>query len=414
MIMFEFLKIKPIKLKQVKVLVDQTNTECRRLEQLSNDELREHARQLQRRILSEMAPYEEAIASVKQKLEQKGTLDVLDMTELYDQLERKEQDKYDHSETVLKSYIPQAFALVKNTCARFTASAEVRVSANEFDQYLDAYREYVTIEGGTAIYSNHWMAGGKDLYWNMIPNDSQLMTGIVLQFGGIAEMLNGEGKTLASLFPLFLNGLGKRKVFMCTDNPFLSDRDCRWMRPILEFHGIRVSEIDHTFPNSDGRRTNYRADIVYGTANEFCFDYLRDQLVDSLGAIVQPRPDVLLIDEVDAILIDAATDPLVISGSTEREQLILAQFGIMKDVIKRLVDDQLCLLDGYFAEAKELLAKEEYKSAARLLHLIRRSNPSYPLHYFLNTTPGAIKHLNKFERTAQADEPLAKLEKELF
>jgi preprotein translocase subunit SecA len=400
--------------KNLKKLVDKINAENDLLIDLSNDELRNRTKQLADQVATEMEGHTNAIRHLQQQSNSKA-LDVIQRSRLYTEIEQKKKEFYEKSEQVLEKYIAPAFAILKTTCYRFSTSDMVHVTANEFDKQMALEQDYITIEEATALYQTRWMAGGKEIRWNMVPYNSQLMAGIVLQYGEIAEMLNGEGKTLAALFPVFLHCIAGRKVFVCTANPFLSARDCEWMRPILSFHGFEVAEIDGTASGSEERVNAYKADVVYGTANEFGFDYLRDNIGYQIEETLQTELDFILIDEIDSILIDDARTPVIISGPVEKKDSILYEFELLNTAIAHIVYRQLNMLEEFLEEARELIKNQDYENACILLYYIRRGNPdNSDLYYLINTTPNLLSQLNKLEKKITATGLDVKTEEDLY
>lgn len=413
--MFSFFGKNRLSIESFEKIVTSINAEYETMQHISGDELRERARQLADTLHAGLEPFNISLQKLQQRIETDTTLDILQLHRLYDEMEAKEKEKFEKSEILLKQYLPTAYAILKTTCRLFSLREALRVTVTDFDRLLAQERDYVTIEEDIAFFHTTWMAGGKEIIWNMIPYDGQLLTGVILQYGEIAEMNNGEGKTLAAVFPLFLNAIAGRKVHMCTANPFLSLRDCQWMRPLLEFHGISVSEIDQTEPNSDERRKAYAADIVYGTANEFGFDYLRDNMVLETEEIVQSKLDFAIIDEIDSILIDDARTPLIISGPLQKRDFILDQFNVLQPVALALVEAQTEILERYFNKAKSLAASGNLGDAAAYLYKVKRGNPKFSsLHQFLNTTPHALRHLNKYEKIVQRDNLEEEIDKHLY
>ena len=217
-------------------------------------------------------------------------------------------------EKILNEILPDAFAIMKSTARRFAQNPIVEVTANDFDRNLSASHDFVKIEGDKALWQNHWMAGGNEVTWDMVHYDVQIIGGIVLHQGKIAEMATGEGKTLVATLPVFLNALAGKGVHMVTVNDYLARRDSEWMGPMYQFHGLTVDCIDRHQPNSDARRKAYMADITFGTNNEYGFDYLRDNMASSPADLVQRKHHFAIVDEVDSVLIDDARTPLIISG----------------------------------------------------------------------------------------------------
>ncbi len=333
-------------------LVEEINREFEKLKDLSNDELREKTQQLKALIKERTKDIEAQINDVKQRAEDDNTA-LNEKERLYKELEKLEKKEDAIIENVLNEILPQAFAIVKETARRFKENKELVVTATEFDRKLAAQKDYVTIKGDKAIYKNQWMAGGHLITWDMVHFDVQLMGGIVLHQGKIAEMATGEGKTLVATLPMFLNALPGRGVHLVTVNDYLAKRDQEWMGPLYEFHGLSVDCIDKHEPHSEGRRNAYLADITYGTNNEFGFDYLRDNMVLEPEEMVQRVHNYAIVDEVDSVLIDEARTPLIISGPVgkSRDQELYRE---LKPKVVKLYEAQKRLVTQLLAKAKQL------------------------------------------------------------
>lgn len=247
--------------------------------------------------------------------------------------------------------LPQAFAVVKETARRFTENEKVEVTANEMDREFAAKRDNVQIIGDKALWHNRWDAAGTEVMWNMVHYDVQLIGGITLHQGKIAEMATGEGKTLVATLPVYLNALAERGVHLVTVNDYLAKRDSEWMGPLFEFHGMTIDCIDKHQPNSEERRKAYLADITYGTNNEFGFDYLRDNMARSSDDLVQRKHHYAIVDEVDSVLIDDARTPLIISGPTPKGDI--HEFYELKPRIEKLHAAQKKLITTLLADAKK-------------------------------------------------------------
>jgi len=273
--------------------------------------------------------------------------------DIFNQIDKLEKVVLDKYEVVLNEILPVAFSIMKDTARRFAENDEVVVTANDFDRELAATKDFVRIEDDKAIYSNHWIAGGNDMKWDMVHYDVQLFGGAVLHQGKIAEMATGEGKTLVATLPVFLNALTGNGVHVVTVNDYLAKRDSEWMGPLYMFNGLSVDCIDKHRPNSPERRKAYRADITFGTNNEFGFDYLRDNMAISPDDLVQRAHNYAIVDEVDSVLIDDARTPLIISGPVPNgdDQM----FEEYQPLVERLVDVQRKLATKYLADAKQLI-----------------------------------------------------------
>ena len=344
------------KLKEIKPLLDKINEEYKRLYSLSNDELREETNKLrgiiQENIKKEKDDYKKAKeVFIKNTSIEKSVIDNLEanIKNTSEKLKNKKED-------VLMKILPKAFAIVKDTARRFTENEEIRVSVTSFDRILFAKnRDYININGDEAIWKTTWNVMKHSIKWNMIHYDEQLIGGIVLHQGKIAEMATGEGKTLVSTLPIFLNALTGDGVHLVTVNDYLAKRDCMWNRPIFEFHGLTVACIDETDPGSNERRKAYAADITYGTNNEFGFDYLRDNMSSEEKELVQRQHNYAIVDEVDSVLIDDARTPLIISGPTDYDNT--KDYSTFQPFVKNLVDEQKKIVNKFLLEAKDGIAK---------------------------------------------------------
>jgi preprotein translocase subunit SecA len=297
---------------------------------LSNDELRNEADKLRLIIQERLKPEMDQIAELKEKVED---IDIEESEKTYSQIDKLEEVVLEKTEEVLNELLPAAFAIVKETARRFFENEIVEVTARHYDRDLASTRSSINKED-IAFWKNRWMAGGNEIVWDMVHYDVQLIGGVVLHQGKIAEMATGEGKTLAATLPVFLNALAGRGVHMVTVNDYLSKRDAEWMGPIFEFHGMTVDCIDKHQPNSEARRKAYNADITYGTNNEFGFDYLRDNMSINPEDLVQRKHHYAIVDEVDSVLVDDARTPLIISGPVPRGEH--QQFEELKGFVEKL------------------------------------------------------------------------------
>ncbi|MCB0663334.1 MAG: hypothetical protein KDC24_11385, partial [Saprospiraceae bacterium] len=298
-------------------LVDEINEYFERLKGLSNDELRNKTKEFKKQIADHLAGIDEDLKTVRSRAIEME--DIHEKEALFKELDELQKERDKELEVILKSLLPEAFAVVKETARRFSENQVMRVTATDFDRDMAALPDhtYIKIEGNDALYANSWKAAGGDITWNMIHYDVQLIGGMVLHDGKIAEMQTGEGKTLVSTLPAYLNGISGQGVHIVTVNDYLARRDAEWNRPIFEFLFLTVDCIDKYRPHSPQRRAAYNADITYGTNNEFGFDYLRDNMKFRLEDYVQRELHYCIVDEVDSILIDEARTPLIISGPTE-------------------------------------------------------------------------------------------------
>jgi preprotein translocase subunit SecA len=344
-------------IKEVAPIVEKIKEEYNRIEQLSNDGLREESDKLKNIITNRIKPENDEIAQLKKEIE---VAEIQEAEKLYEKIDKLEELINEKIEEVLYEILPAAFALVKETAKRFFDSENVEVAANDFDRDLAATRDSIIIDGDKAIWKNKWLAGGTEITWNMIHYDVQLIGGIVLHQGNIAEMATGEGKTLVATLPVFLNALARRGVHIVTVNDYLSKRDAEWMGPIYEFHGLSVDCIDKHQPNSEARRKAYNADITFGTNNEFGFDYLRDNMAINPEDLVQRKHHYGIVDEVDSVLVDDARTPLIISGPVPKGDD--QQFEELKSYVEKLYKVQRELVNHIFIDAKKLLTKPDASS----------------------------------------------------
>ena len=330
---------------------------------LSNDQLRDLTGVLKIEILNEIEPDENEIKSLKGKAEAEE--DVYRKEEYYNEIDKIEKLIDEKLEKKLDTLIPRAFALVKETTRRFKENSVLEVTARQYDRDLAATRESISIKGDMAIWSNRWIAGGNEIVWDMVHYDVQLIGGVALHKGKIAEMATGEGKTVVATLPVFLNALAGRGVHIVTVNDYLSKRDSEWMGPIYEFHGLTVDCIDKHQPNSANRRKAYNADITFGTNNEFGFDYLRDNMAINPEDLVQRKHHYAIVDEVDSVLIDDARTPLIISGPTARSDT--QQFDELKPKVDKLVSAQKRLVTQILADSKKLISEDKNEEGGKLL-----------------------------------------------
>ncbi|MDP3312364.1 preprotein translocase subunit SecA [Lutibacter sp.] len=357
-------------LKLLEPIIGQVNFFENEYLKLSNDELRAKTIAFKQRIKEATNEFTNAITI----LETEAVDATIDRKEdIYSEIDELKNLSYEASEKALNAIMPEAFALVKETAKRFVENNTLRVTATPFDRELSAFRENVNLDNTDAIWDNHWDAQGKKVIWDMVHYDVQLIGGAVLHSGKIAEMMTGEGKTLVSTLPVYLNALTGNGVHVVTVNDYLAKRDAAWMGPIFEFHGLSVDCIDHHEPNSDARRKAYNSDITYGTNNEFGFDYLRDNMSHSPNDLVQKPHNYAIVDEVDSVLIDDARTPLIISGATANADR--HEFNELKPVVDGLVSTQRNYLTGVLAEAKKLISEGNTKEGGILLYRVYRGLP---------------------------------------
>ena len=361
-------------MKEIQPWVEKVKKAYENITKLSNDELRAKTEEL-KRIIRESAKQEnEKLAELKAKIEETP---IENREPLFEQIDKLEKEVLDRYEEALNDVLPDAFAIVKDTARRFTENGEVEVTATDFDRDLAAQgKDFVRIEGDKAIWQNHWVAGGNDTIWNMVHYDVQLFGGVVLHKGKIAEMATGEGKTLVATLPVFLNALTGNGVHVVTVNDYLAKRDSEWMGPLYQFHGLSVDCIDKHQPNSEARRKAYRADITFGTNNEFGFDYLRDNMAGNPRELVQRMHNYAIVDEVDSVLIDDARTPLIISGPVPKggDQL----FEELRPQVERLMEAQRKLATQLLADSKKLIASENKEEQEAGFLSLFRSHKALP------------------------------------
>ena len=381
-------------MKAIRPILDKVLAAYAEIDALSDDQLRAKTLELKAFVADKIAADEKRIAEIKLELE--GDIDIDQKEKLATESDKLTKKIDEDIEAALNEILPQAFAIVKSTARRFAQNSEIVVEATEFDRNLSAKSDFVEIRQGEnggpdkAVWHNSWMAGGNKITWDMVHYDVQLIGGIVLHQGKIAEMATGEGKTLVATLPVFLNALAGKGVHVVTVNDYLSKRDSEWMGPLYQFHGLSVDCIDKHQPNSDARRRAYACDITFGTNNEFGFDYLRDNMAFSQQDLVQRKHHYAIVDEVDSVLIDDARTPLIISGPVERGDD--QQFAQYKPYVETLYNKQKALVNTILNEAKRLIAAGDEKEGGVLLFRAFKGYPKYrPLIKFLSE-PG-MKHL---------------------
>ena len=380
--------------KAVKPILDKVLASYETIDKLSDDELRAHSARLRQHMIDVEAPFENRIAEIKAKLDE--DLPISEKVKLAEESDKLVKDEDDAIEKALDEILPEAFAIVKSTARRFTENETITVTANDFDRELSLDKDFVHIEGDKAIYQNHWMAGGNDVKWSMVHYDVQIVGGIALHQGKIAEMATGEGKTLVATLPVFLNALAGKGVHMVTVNDYLSKRDSEWMGPIYMFHGLSVDCIDKHQPNSKERKKAYDCDITFGTNNEFGFDYLRDNMATSEADLVQRKHHYAIVDEVDSVLIDDARTPLIISGPVARAQDD-EQYMEFRPFVEKLYQAQRALVNQTLNEAKKKMAEGDEAEGGKLLYRAYKGLPKYqPLIKYLSE-PGVKVVMQKTE-----------------
>ena len=348
-------------MKLIQPIVEKVKAAYPEIKALDNDALRAKTKEIQRYVQDSAAEQKKQIEELKATIEDTP---IDERETIFNQIDKLDKEVLDIYEKSLTEVLPVAFSIMKDTARRFAENDEVVVTANDFDRELAITKDFVRIEGDKAIYSNHWMAGGNDMKWDMVHYDVQLFGGVVLHQGKIAEMATGEGKTLVATLPVFLNALTGNGVHVVTVNDYLAKRDSEWMGPLYEFNGLSVDCIDKHRPNTPQRRKAYQADITFGTNNEFGFDYLRDNMAISPDDLVQRRHNYAIVDEVDSVLIDDARTPLIISGPVPNgdDQM----FEEYQPLVERLVDVQRKLATQYLADAKQKIVEGREKNDQKL------------------------------------------------
>jgi preprotein translocase subunit SecA len=372
-------------IKELMPYVEKTNAEYSKLRNLSDEQLRQQTAELKEIIQKNLAKIDADISDLKMEIEANPEMSVDAKETIFNQIDTLGLDRNKQLEVVLLEILPRAFAVVKETARRFTENTKLEVPATVHDKFIAAKKKNVEIVGETAIWHNKWMAAGNEIEWNMIHYDVQLIGGVVLHQGKIAEMATGEGKTLVSTLPSYLNALGGQGVHLVTVNDYLAKRDSEWNAPLFEFHGLTVDCIDKHEPNTDERRQAYLADITYGTNNEFGFDYLRDNMSRTPEEQVQRKHHFAMVDEVDSVLIDDARTPLIISGPMARgdEQ----EFDAFNPLVAKMVEQQKKIVQDHLIEAKKLIAAGDKKAGGLALFRAFRGFPkARPVIKYLSET----------------------------
>ncbi|MBT6964881.1 MAG: preprotein translocase subunit SecA [Flavobacteriales bacterium] len=387
--------------KEITPLVDKINEEFSKLSSLSNNELREKTTEFKKQISDFISEEKSKIETLKEKSNLTETK-TEEKEDLYKEIDALEKTIIDKIEKILNTVLPQAFAVVKETAKRFTENESIDVTANKNDTELAATKDFVSINGDTATYQTTWDAAGTEIKWEMIHYDVQLIGGIVLHQGKIAEMQTGEGKTLSATLPIYLNALTGLGVHLVTVNNYLAKRDALWMGPLFQFHGLSIDCIDNHQPNSDERRKAYLSDITYGTNNEFGFDYLRDNMAKRPEDLVQRKLHYSIVDEVDSVLIDDARTPLIISGPTPQGDK--HEFNEYKHKVDQLVNAQRKFITTVISDAKKLLKKgDSEKGGLNLLRAFRGLPRNKALIKFLSED-GVRAQLQKTENYYMQDQ----------
>lgn len=394
-------------------IVESIKGEYAKLEALTDDQLRQETEEIKSIINADLKSFDDKIEELRGKINSMAPEEVHAKDALFNEIDKVEKNRDEELERSLEKVLPRAFAIVKETARRLKENKKLEVTASMWDKELAALKSYVTIEGDKAIWGNSWAAAGVEVTWEMVHYDVQLLGGAALHKGNIAEMATGEGKTLVSTLPAYLNALSGRGVHIVTVNDYLAKRDSEWNAPLFEFHGLKVDCIDKYPPNSEARRRAYACDIVYGTNNEFGFDYLRDNMARDARDLVQGKHHFAMIDEVDSVLIDDARTPLIISGPVQKGDQ--HEFYEMKPRVAMLVDEQRKLVQNYLTDAKKLIKEGDDKEGGLALFRAYRGLPKYkPLIKYLSE-PGIRVILQRTENyylqdnkrmMPEADEPL--------
>lgn len=394
-------------------LVEQTKKEFERMGMLDHDELRKQTQEIQDEINAFLKNIDDQLTALHNQITENPELEISDKEAIFNQIDQLELDRNKELEMVLLQVLPKAFAVMRETAKRFKENESIVVTANAMDREFAAKFGHIKIESDKARWYNQWMAAGNMITWDMIHYDVQIIGGIVLHEGKVAEMATGEGKTLVATFPAFLNALARRGVHIVTVNNYLSVRDSEWMGPLFQFHGMRVDCVDKHEPNSIERRNAYLADITYGTNNEFGFDYLRDNMARDPQELVQRGHHYAMVDEVDSVLIDEARTPLIISGPVPRGDQ--HEFTDLKPRIFKLVEAQKKIVADYLIQAKKLIADGNEKEGGLALFRAFRGLPkNKPLIKYLSETGirGVLQKTENFylqdnkRNMPEADKPL--------
>ena len=399
-------------LKLINPIIEKIHSFEQEMNGLSNDELRDQTLIFKKEIHNATSDINLEIERIKNEINDINDFDKKE--ELFNKIDKLNEDAYKVSEETLNKILPKAFAVVKETAKRFVENKEIVVKTNDNDLELSSTKDYITIKNNQSYWKNTWDAAGKSIVWDMIHYDVQLVGGVAMHQGKIAEMQTGEGKTLVATLPVYLNALTGRGVHLVTVNDYLAKRDSAWMSPIFEFHGLSVDCIDYHKPNSVERKKAYNSDITYGTNNEFGFDYLRDNMANSPDDLVQRKHNFAIVDEVDSVLIDDARTPLIISGAIPKGDK--HEFNELKPKIERIVSTQRKLLVNTLADAKNQISSgEEEKGSFNLLRVFRGIPKNKALIKYLSEE-GVKQLLQKTENFYMQDNnrEMPKVDKELY
>ena len=399
-------------LKLINPIIEKIHSFEQVMSSLSNDELRAQTNEFKNQINNSIAEINSQIDKIKKEIEEVTDFDKKEG--LFGQIDKLNEEAYNVSEDTLNEILPKAFAVVKETAKRFVENKEVIVEANDNDIELSSRKDYIQVKNNKSYWKNTWDAAGKNIVWDMVHYDVQLIGGVAMHQGKIAEMQTGEGKTLVATLPVYLNALTGRGVHLVTVNDYLAKRDSAWMSPIFEFHGLSVDCIDYHKPNSAERKKAYNADITYGTNNEFGFDYLRDNMANSPDDLVQRKHNFAIVDEVDSVLIDDARTPLIISGAIPKGDK--HEFNELKPKIERIVSTQRKLLINTLADAKNLInSGNEEEGSFNLLRVFRGIPKNKALIKYLSEE-GIKQLLQKTENFYMQDNnrEMPKVDKDLY
>ena len=399
--------------KEITPVVEEINKQCENLTSLTNDELRNKTLDLKKQINDFVAGERKAIEGLKEKANSKD-IPAEQKEGFYKEIDGLEKTILEKIEEILNTILPTAFAVVKETSRRFTKNESIEVTASDNDKELATKKDFVSVAGDKATYQTTWDAAGTKIKWDMVHYDVQLIGGIVLHQGKIAEMQTGEGKTLSATLPIYLNALTGLGVHLVTVNDYLAKRDAQWMGPLFQFHGLSIDCIDNHQPNSDARREAYLADITYGTNNEFGFDYLRDNMAKRPEDLVQRKLHYTIVDEVDSVLIDDARTPLIISGPTPQGDK--HEYNEYKHKVDQLINAQRTFVTTVIADAKKLLTEgDTEKGGLNLLRAFRGLPKNKALIKFLSEE-GIRAQLQKTENFYMQDQnkEMHKVDAELY
>lgn len=397
---------------EIQPIVNQIKSHEKDVAGLSLDELRAKSEAFKQKIKEDQKEIQSQIDELEAAAESEQDIDKKE--DIYNQIDALKDDRYEVERKTLNDILPEAFAVVKETAKRFKENETLTVQASAFDRELSGVKDYVTLDGDHAIWQNSWDAAGKEVTWDMVHYDVQLIGGVALHQGKVAEMQTGEGKTLVATLPVYLNALAGNGVHLVTVNDYLARRDSAWMAPLFEFHGMSVDCIDNHRPNSAERRKAYNADITYGTNNEFGFDYLRDNMAHAPQDLVQRPHHYAIVDEVDSVLIDDARTPLIISGPVPQGDR--HEFNELKPKIADIVSVQRKYLTGVLSEAKRLINEGDTKEGGfQLLRVYRGLPKNKALIKFLSEE-GVKQILQKTENFYMQDNnrEMPKVDAELY